>query len=298
MNKEDFLQRDRLLKAISENGHYRIIVVKTTNIVRTARENHNLSLLSTILLGRTLTAALLLASNLKGEERIQVRLEGNGPIGAVNSEATSHGEVRGYVSHPEAALNLDNGEKLGDGIGVGVMTVSKVLYNKARPVTGTVALARGNVNEDLAHYLLQSEQVPSAVSLDVALDEQGNVSQAGGVMVQAMPGAEKEETELIEKNIRNMPQVGEQLQAAYLDDVLEAVSRGMTVRELDRYPVDFFCRCSRDRFKKSLAMVNPDDLLKMDASTEELVCHYCGERYEFSKEEIESIAQKAKVRQN
>ncbi|MBP3191709.1 Hsp33 family molecular chaperone HslO [Natronogracilivirga saccharolytica] len=298
MNKEEFKHRDRLLKAISENGHYRIIVVKTTEIVRTARNNHNLSLLPTVLLGRTLTAALLLASNLKGEERIQIKLQGNGPVGSVTAEATSHGEVRGYVASPDAALDLANNEKLGDGIGIGLMTVSKVLYNKARPVTGTVDLVRGNVNEDLAHYLLQSEQVPSAVSLDVALDEHGDVAHAGGVLVQAMPGAEQEETERIENNIRHMPQIGEQLQSTYLDGILATVSEGMPVRELDRYPVDFFCRCSRERFQKSLALVNPDDLLKMNAETEELVCHYCGERYEFSGEEIEAIAHKAKLRQN
>ncbi len=298
MQKKDLMNRDRLLRAITQNGHYRISIVKTTEIVRTAREKHGLSLLSSVLLGRALTGALLLASGLKGEERIQLRMEGNGPLGSVMAEATSHGEVRGYVSNPLAELDFDDKRSLGDGIGVGVLTVSKSLYNRSRPVTGTVALVRGNVNEDLAHYLLQSEQVPSAVSLDVAIDEKGGIAEAGGVLVQAMPGATQKETVHLEENVRTMPMLGSQFADGYLDEVLNNVTGGMEVKQLDRYPVDFFCRCSRERFKRSLALLHPDELLAMKGDTEELICHYCSKKYVFTREEIDAIAQKAKIRQN
>ncbi len=298
MQKKDLMNRDRLLRAITQNGHYRISIVKTTEIVRTAREKHGLSLLSSVLLGRALTGALLLASGLKGEERIQLRMEGNGPLGSVMAEATSHGEVRGYVSNPLAELDFDDRRSLGDGIGVGVLTVSKSLYNRSRPVTGTVALVRGNVNEDLAHYLLQSEQVPSAVSLDVAIDEKGGIAEAGGVLVQAMPGATQKETVHLEENVRTMPMLGSQFADGYLDEVLNTVTGGMEVKQLDRYPVDFFCRCSRERFKRSLALLHPDELLAMKGDTEELICHYCSKKYVFTREEIDAIAQKAKIRQN
>jgi len=298
MKKSEFLRRDRLLRAIGKNGHFRISVIKTTEIVRTAREKHRLSLLASVLLGRALTGALLLASDLKGEERIQLRMEGNGPVGAVTAEAASNGEVRGYVSRPQAELDFRELSSLGDGIGVGVLTVSKSLYNRARPVSGTVALVRGNVNEDLAHYLLQSEQIPSAVSLDVAVDEKGGISEAGGVLVQAMPGASGEEIARLEDNIRNMPTIGLQLGDGYLEEVLSQVSKGVEVKELVRYPTDFFCRCSKDRFRRSLALLDPDELLAMEGETEELVCHYCSRRYIFSRGELDAIAQKAKIRQN
>ncbi len=298
MNKEAFLQRDRLLQAITTDGHYRIAIIKSTNLVRTARENHHLSLLSTVLLGRTLTGALLLASGLKGEERIQLRLEGNGPVRVLMTEASSHGEVRGYAANPDAELDLENNEGLGDGLGPGLLSVSKILYNQARPVIGTVELKRGNVNEDLAYYLLQSEQVPSAVSLDVSLDENGEVGDAGGVLVQAMPGADKEITHRLEENIRAMPQIGQQLKSGYLDEILQTVSEGVEVKELERYPVDFFCRCSKNRFKESLSLVNPEELMEMDGEGEEMVCHFCGKRYYFDRDEIMAIANKAKIRQN
>ncbi len=298
MQKKDFIYRDRLLRAVTLNGHYRISIVKSTETVRSAQKKHGLSLLASVLLGRTLTGALLLASGLKGEERIQIRMEGKGPLGSVTAEATSHGEVRGYVSKPIAELEFDENISLGDGIGIGVMTVSKSLYNRSRPVTGTVELVSGNVNEDLAHYLLQSEQIPSAVSLDVTIDEQGGIANAGGVLVQAMPGATHKETECLEQNVRTMPVLGSQFAEGYLDDVLDRVAGGMAVKELDRYPVDFFCRCSRERFRRSLALLDPDELLAMEGDTEELICHYCSKKYVFTREEIDAIAQKAKIRQN
>ncbi len=298
MKKSEFLRRDRLLRAIGKNGHFRISVIKTTEIVRTAREKHGLSLLTSVLLGRALTGALLLASNLKGEERIQLRMEGNGPVGVVNAEAASNGEVRGYVTRPKAELDFREKSSLGDGIGVGLLTVTKSLYNRSRPVSGTVALVRGNVNEDIAHYLLQSEQIPSAVSMDVAVDVTGGISEAGGVLVQAMPGASKDEIARLEENIRNMPVIGNQLAGGYLEDILAKVSKGIDVKELARYPVDFFCRCSKDRFRRSLALLDPDELLAMEGEAEELVCHYCNSRYIFSRKELDAIAQKAKIRQN
>ncbi|MDI6400979.1 Hsp33 family molecular chaperone HslO [Balneolaceae bacterium ANBcel3] len=298
MNKKDFLERDRILLAITEDGSHRIAIAKTTQVVKTAMERHQLSPLSAVLLGRTLTGCALLATNLKGEERVQLKLEGNGPVQALITEASKHGEVRGYTLNPAAEISLKEGENLADGLGVGVLSVSKILYNKAHPVTGTVELIRGSVSEDLAYYLLQSEQVPSAVSLDVSLDEHGNIAEAGGVLVQALPGADETVSKKLEDHIRTMPNICQLIEEGYLDRVLSKVTGTLPVKELARYPVDFFCRCSKDRFKSSLALISPDELSDMKSETEELVCHYCNEKYHFTKQEIDAIVQKAKIRQN
>lgn len=100
MNIEEFNFKDRLIKGITTDGHFKISVVKTTEVVKTAQENHQLSLLNTVILGRALTATMLLASELKGEERIRMRMDGDGPIGFIVAEANSVGEIRGYVKKP------------------------------------------------------------------------------------------------------------------------------------------------------------------------------------------------------
>ncbi|MEX0686280.1 MAG: Hsp33 family molecular chaperone HslO [Balneolales bacterium] len=299
MKKKEFLHKDRIIKGITTDGHFKISVIKTTDVVRSAQRRHHLSLLNTVLLGRALTGVMLLASNLKAEERVQLRIEGSGPIGMLIAEATSHGEIRGYVSNSTAELDYTQTQDLGEGFGAGILTFSKVLYNEAQPITGTVELIKGNVTEDIAYYLLQSEQIASAISLDVGIDEHGNVEQAGGVFIQAMPNAPDMMKDKLEENVRNMPVLNTLFkQDVYIDDLLQRLSQPYEVKELDRFPVHFFCRCNKARFKSALAMVNIEELKDMDDQSQELVCHYCNEQYVITKEEIQKIIQDAQVRHN
>lgn len=299
INKEEFLKKDRLVRGIASEGNFRIAVVKSTDVVKEAKRRHNLSLVNTILLGRSLTGGILLASNLKGEERINMRLEGKGPVGQLSVEATSNGEIRGYAQHPEAELNYDKTQDIGEALGLGVLSFSKILYNEAQPITGTVELQKGDVNTDIAHYLFQSEQVPSAISIDVGIDEHGEVTEAGGLLIQAMPGAEDQIRDQLEENVRKMLPLPIRLQQEeYIDDIMHSVMAPYDVKEMDRYPVHFFCRCNRERFKNALAMVNLEELEDMKHEGQELVCHYCAERYQVSKDEIRELVDEAKVRMN
>ncbi len=298
-SKEDFLRKDRIIKGITVEGDFRIAVVKSTDVIKEARRRHNLSLLNSVLLGRTLTGGMLLASNLKGEERINMQLEGNGPIGQLAVEATSNGEIRGYSQNPQLELNYEETEDIGEALGLGVLSFSKILYNEARPITGTVELQKGDINTDIAHYLFQSEQVPSAISIDVGIDENGEITEAGGLIVQAMPEAKDDIKAKLEENISKMMPLPVRLQQGeYIDEIMHSVMAPRQIKELDRYPVHFFCRCNRDRFKNALSMVNLEDLEEMKHEGQELVCHFCGERYQVSKDEIRELVNEAKVRLN
>lgn len=297
--KELFLKKDRILKAVTSDKFFKISVIKTTEVARTAQKKHQLSLISSVILGRALTGAMLLASELKNEERVSIRIEGNGPIGKLIAEANSGGEVRGYVQHNDAVLDLKNGARLGDGLGVGLFTVSKVLYNEARPVNGTVELVNGNISEDLAYYLLQSEQVASAVSIDVSLDSKGIVNHAGGVIIQALPGAPPDKSDLLQQNLREMKMISQLLrEGKYVDDILRIVSRPYEIKELSRYPVHFFCRCSKERFKNALYLVEFDELVDMSDQGHDLVCHFCNSKYHIASTEIEEIIRDLKIKMN
>lgn len=300
ISKEDFIHKDRLIKGISTSGDIKISVVKTTDVVKTARRKHGLSLLNTVLLGRALTATMLMASELKGEERIQMRAEGKGPVGLLVAEANRVGEVRGYVQHPEAGLDYTHAQtSLGDGLGVGILTVRKTLYNEAEPRTSNIELVRGNITDDVAYYMVQSEQVPSAVLLDVGLDDQGRITEAGGVLVQRMPDAPEGRIEAMQEKMLQFDAISELLAAGhYIDDIMERVMEPGGVKELDRQPVDFFCRCSRKRFVNALAMLGPDDLKEISDEGQELVCHFCNEEYQVSQGEIEELLMQTKAKMN
>lgn len=300
ISKEEFKNKDRLIKGITEDGNFRVSVVKTTNVVQTAQDRHNLSLLNTVLLGRAMTGTMLMASELKGEERVQLRLEGNGPVNYLVAEANSVGEIRGYSGNPAAQLDYaDDETRLGHGLGLGVLTFKKILYNKAEPRTSTIELKKGNVTQDLAYYMVQSEQIPSAILLDVGIDEDGNVNEAGGVLIQKLPGAREKDIKRLQKKLKKFDSIHELFQEGlYIDDIMERALAPKKVRELSRLPVHFFCRCSRDRFKDALALVSYDELKEMQDEGQELVCHFCNEHYQISKAEIEEIVEEARVKLN
>ncbi|MFY0697525.1 MAG: Hsp33 family molecular chaperone HslO [Balneola sp.] len=300
MNKKEFEFKDRLIKGISKDGHFKISVVKTTELVKEARERHDLSLLNTVILGRALTATMLMASELKGEERIRLRMEGNGPIGFLVAEANSLGEVRGYVANPSAELDYtDSSTTFGQGLGLGVLTFSKTLYNEAEPRTSTIQLINGDVTSDIAHYLTQSEQVDSALILDVGMDENGEVTEAGGLLIQKLPDAPDGQIDMLQERLSSFPAVHKFFEdGQYIDDVMQKVMSPIKVKELSRQLVDFFCRCSKDRFLNALSMLNYDDLKEMKGESQEIVCQYCNNREEISKEEIAELITSAKAKMN
>lgn len=298
ISKERFQNKDRLIKGISEDDHFKISVVKTTDAVKAAREKHGLSLLNTVLLGRMMTGAMLLASELKGEERVQVRAEGNGPVSLAVAEANRVGEVRGYVQNPEVDLDYSQAS-IGDGLGVGLMTISKTLYNEAEPQRSTIELKVGNITDDLAYYMVQSEQVPSAILLDVGLDENGDITDAGGLLIQRLPGAPDGTIDQLQEKMKSFPSIDTLLQnEKYIDDIMMLAMDPIAVKELDRQPVDFFCRCTRKRFVSALSMLGIEDLKAISDEGQELVCHFCNEHYHVSKQEINELLKQTKAKMN
>ena len=300
ISKKKFEWKDRLVKGISTNGDIKISVVKITDVLKSAKKRHDLSLLNTVLLGRAMAGVMLLASELKGEERLHLRLEGSGPVGYVIAEANSVGEIRGYVGNPGAELDYTQPDvSIGSGLGIGLLSLQKTLYNEAEKRTSTIQLINGDVTSDLAHYLVQSEQVESAIKLDVGIDENGEVTNAGGLLVQRLPEAAPEIIQQIQEHLVKFDQIDELLNSGrYVDDIMHKAADPLQVKELSRYPVHFFCRCNKNRFKNALAMIDIDELKDMGDEGQELVCHFCNELYQVSKTELEEIVTDVKAKMN
>ena len=54
-----------------------------------------------------------------------------------------------------------------------------------RPYTGIVELRSGEIAEDLAAYLVESEQQNAALALGVSISRDGSIRAAGGFLLQA-----------------------------------------------------------------------------------------------------------------
>ena len=276
-----------LLARASGTG-IRAFAAITTNLAEEARRRHSLYPTAAAALGRTMTAAILLAANLKTEETITIRIKGDGPLGQVVADARANGTVRGYVDNPQVELPLINGKlAVGQAVGEGFIHVTRFTGMKD-PFTGSVPLVSGEIAEDVTNYLLVSEQIPSSVALGVLVDTDLSVSAAGGFLVQALPGADDETLRRVEKNIASMPPISQLIkQGGKLADIFQYLFEGIEYRISEQTALAFSCSCDRARVEKILISLGKQELEELVTEGQaELTCHFCSQQYRFSKQEL------------
>ena len=283
--------KDILTKGTAEG--VRIYALCTTNLVQEAATRHHTSHLASAALGRAMNGALLLAATMKDNERIALRLKGEGPIGEVVADAEGT-HVRGYVGDPDVFLPLKNGKlDVGGAIGAGNIIVTRYLQN-AEPFTGYAELVDGEIASDLTNYLYTSEQTPSSVALGVLVNKEGQVIASGGYFIQAMPGCAEETLAQLEENISLTPYVTQLLELGYTPEkMIETIARGLDVTIQESIELSYKCRCSREKILGALATLGQEDISAMSQDEEtEVHCQFCNETYKFSGEEIARLLKK------
>ena len=283
--------KDILTKGTAEG--VRIYALCTTNLVQEAAIRHHTSHLASAALGRAMNGALLLAATMKDNERIALRLKGDGPIGEVVADAEGT-HVRGYVGDPDVFLPLKNGKlDVGGAIGAGNIIVTRYLQN-SEPFTGYAELIDGEIASDLTNYLYTSEQTPSSVALGVLVNKEGQVIAAGGYFIQAMPGCAEETLAQLEENISLTPYVTQLLELGYTPEkMIETIARGLDVTIQESIELSYKCRCSREKILGALATLGQEDISAMSQDEEtEVHCQFCNETYKFSGEEIARLLKK------
>lgn len=283
--------KDILTKGTAEG--VRIYALCTTNLVQEAATRHHTSHLASAALGRAMNGALLLAATMKDNERIALRLKGDGPIGEVVADAEGT-HVRGYVGDPDVFLPLKNGKlDVGGAIGAGNIIVTRYLQN-AEPFTGYAELVDGEIASDLTNYLYTSEQTPSSVALGVLVNKEGQVIASGGYFIQAMPGCAEETLAQLEENISLTPYVTQLLELGYTPEkMIETIARGLDVTIQESIELNYKCRCSREKILGALATLGQEDISAMSQDEEtEVHCQFCNETYKFSGEEIARLLKK------
>ena len=283
--------KDILTKGTAEG--VRIYALCTTNLVQEAAIRHHTSHLASAALGRAMNGALLLAATMKDNERIALRLKGDGPIGEVVADAEGT-HVRGYVGDPDVFLPLKNGKlDVGGAIGAGNIIVTRYLQN-AEPFTGYAELVDGEIASDLTNYLYTSEQTPSSVALGVLVNKEGQVIASGGYFIQAMPGCAEETLAQLEENISLTPYVTQLLELGYTPEkMIETIARGLDVTIQESIELSYKCRCSREKILGALATLGQEDISAKSQDEEtEVHCQFCNETYKFSGEEIARLLKK------
>lgn len=290
----DRLCPDGLTIFTLEGDSIRGALVSTTRLVAEMRAAHGLGILETEVLGRAYTAAALLSATIKGDDRLAVKVEGNGPAGGFLVECTAGGDVRGRLFHNP--IELDGQPETLDTaplIGAGTISLTRYMAGRTEPVTGSAALKTGRVAEDLSAYFLISEQTRSSFTVGLRLDAEGRVAGAGGLFLQALPGASDEALDRVERLVYGMAPLGETFASgATRMDVCLRSFPFFDFNHLDDRPVRFYCPCSKERIGAYVGALPLDELSGLEAEGPfplAVTCHNCGSAYEFSREEIAAM---------
>ena len=287
-------KRDRMLHFVLLGGKVRGAILHATKLVNEMRTNHEIGVLETLVLGHVYMGSLLMSSSLKGADRIGIHIDRDGPILGLDVEANSFGEVRGYllnkpipISEPPESFDLK------PFFGAGRMTVTRFLEKSAKPYSSQVELKYGNVAQDLAYFSTVSEQIPSAFDLSIQFDRQGATAGAGGLLVQALPGADEDDLARLEEIISWLPSIGEAFaEGRSAEAYLMSEFADYQPQILEHRRIAFMCHCSRKKYGGFLRQLPVEDLKELAENSDEptvLTCKKCNTSYEYTENEMRAI---------
>ncbi|MCX7710199.1 MAG: Hsp33 family molecular chaperone HslO [Clostridia bacterium] len=286
---------DYIVRATAAEGTIRAVAAITTEMVNEARNIHGLSPVASAALGRTMTAAALMSMSLKNpKDVLTLQVKGDGPLGGIVVVTDTFANVRGYVYNPEVSIPLNEYGKLDVGSAVGregYLNVIKDLGLK-EPYVGYVKLVTGEIGDDLAYYYASSEQVPSVVSLGVLVNSDESIANAGGFIIQLMPGAGDDIIDFLEAKINEIPPVTKLLsEGKSPEDILQLILGEKEMRFIDSMGCRYLCNCSRERMERAIISLGREEIKNIieEQHGAELHCHFCNEKHHFSEEDLKKI---------
>lgn len=256
---------DRIVRTISSSGEVSCRAVSCTGLVSGATKLHHTSPVASTAFGRALTCALLLSSGKKDGDTLQVEFRGSGPIKGITAISNGLGEVRGYVGNPNVELPLRNGRfDVPGAIGKGILAVVRNSVFSKQPYTGLVQISSGEVAEDLTKYLLESEQTPSALGAGIYVSPNGNVTAAGGYLIQMLPGASDQTIEIVERNLRSVGTPTELVRAGKTpEDIVGELMRDLFPMKVAVTSPRYCCHCGQDRVKRTVALIPESEVRQL-----------------------------------
>lgn len=290
----------KLIRCITSDGLVMATALDSTDIVAKAEQLHKTSAVMTAALGRLLTATSMMGNALKGENNtITVKIDGDGPAGALIAVADSKGDVRGYAVNPVVEIPVKENGKLDvcGAVGTqGTLYVIKDLGLK-EPYNGFVPLSTGEIAEDIAAYYAISEQIPTVCALGVLVNPDLTVRVSGGYIIQLLPAAHgyDEVITKLENNIKSMKSVTTLLEEGKsIEEIVKIALKGFEVEVLEEEQVAYKCNCSRQRFERALKSISKEELSQMAEEMEsaETVCQFCNKVYTFTKDELKGLLKK------
>lgn len=291
--------KDYLVKALAYDGNIRAYAVRTTETVSEAQRRHQTWRTASAALGRTLTAGVMMGAMLKGDDKLTIKINGGGPLGPMVVDSNAKGEVRGYVTNPEVDFESTEHGKLDVRRAVGTDGTLAVVKDVGMRdfFSGQVPLVSGELGEDFTYYFATSEQVPSSVGVGVLVNPDDTILAAGGFIFQLMPGTPDPIISNLEERLKTIEPISKLIERGLTpEQILEELFGKDQVKVLETMPVGFKCNCSKDRFANAIVGLGAAEITAMieEDGQAEAHCHFCNEKYLFTRNELEELKKDAK----
>lgn len=280
-----------ITRGMTKDGNARILIINSKEMVAEAGRVHKASPAALSSLGRVLTATSLIGVMLKDKtDTVTVTFNGNGACGKILAVSDYYGNTRGFVQNTDAMIPLDKDGKpdICGIVGTGTLSVVKDM-GKGQPFVGLVPIIEGDIAKAITEYFATSEQVPTVCSFGVSLDKKGNVTSAGGYMIQLLPGADSGFVSKLEKRIPEIPPVSKLFSKG--DENAQIIQNILGDIEFDLFDealVSYMCNCSYEKVEKvilSLGEKEISDIIKTQGSCE-VNCQFCNNVYTFSRDKL------------
>lgn len=288
-------EKNIVLRSMDVSGTFRVFMGDMTKMAEDLRKINDSTPTATAVLGRTAAAAAMMGMMAKNDgERLTLTLSGGGPAGKVVAVSDSAGNVKAYMNDPTVDLPLNSQGKLDVGGAVGRQGSLTIIrdFGFGEPYVGQIELVNGEIAEDITSYFAVSEQIPTAVALGVLVDTDWSVKSAGGFIIQVLPYPDEAVLTKLEENIGRL-QSFTGLMEEY-GDIHKVYDKVFEEIEMDP-PEEFFpemrCDCSEKRMEQALISIGRKDLQEIieEDGKAELVCHFCRKKYQFGKEQLETL---------
>jgi len=274
---------DILYRFLLERAQLRGVLVRLTSSWQQVRSRADYPPVVADLLAKALTASAVFTGNIKFEGSLSIQLKAAGALTLLFAECGHDGRVRGLARwHPDQPQDFRLSAS-----GSPLLAITIENAASGQRYQGIVPVDDDDLAVLFARYFERSEQLPTRVLL--ACDGE----RCAGLMVQQLPatgaGADPDAWN----------RVGHLLATATPDELLNLDAERLllrlfheeTVRVLATQPLQFGCRCSRERVAGVLRTLGREEALAslQDDGRAEVTCEFCNTHYHFDAIDIERI---------
>jgi len=262
---------DTVLRAITDDGAFRVIVARTTDTVQNVLKAQGAQGPTARHLGDLVTGAVLFRETMAPNLRVQGILKGSGGSGSLVADSHPSGKTRGLVQLSSGVSEI--------AVGPGAIMQMMRTLPDGKINQGFVEVpGSGGISRALMEYMQTSEQVVSMLAMGTLLDED-RVAAAGGYLVQLLPEVGRGPLMVMTERLKDFESIDAQLKEPNFtpDALLAELLYGMPFTRLEQSQVGFECWCNELRVVSAISTLPKHDIehLLSTGDVLEIACEYC-----------------------